>query len=76
MSTALAQRFEDAAAREPLAALAPSCRRELTGVLARTEAFEDLPGKWQAALLQSEQAPGAVPAHGGSCCGGHRSVAA
>ena len=49
-------RFEAAAGGEPLSDLAAGPRKELESVLARAEAFEDLPGKWQAALLQAEGA--------------------
>ena len=62
----LAARFAAAAGGEPLSALSPDRRAELDAVLARATAFEDLPGKWQAALLAAET--GAAPS--GSCCGG------
>jgi hypothetical protein len=61
----LAARFAAAAGGEPLSALSPDQRAELDGVLAAVGAFEDLPGKWQAALLAAES--GAAPA--GGCCG-------
>ena len=45
---------------------------ELLAALADADEFEDLPGKWQAAILAAEggEAEGAE-AHGGGCCGGH-----
>ncbi|HWT24140.1 MAG TPA: hypothetical protein VN213_11595 [Solirubrobacteraceae bacterium] len=67
---ALAARFAAAAAFEPLSDLAPGDRAELAAVLAGTAAFEDLPGRWQAALLTAEtRAAGGEPPAGG-CCGG------
>ena len=62
--SALADRFT-AAVRDPL----PQGRRaELERLLAQVEAFEDLPGWWQAALLAAEQER---PRDHGHCCG-HR----
>jgi hypothetical protein len=67
----LAARFRAAAAEEPLSALAPAAARELAGVLAAVAAFEDLPGKWQAALLAAERArTGSGGAPGMPCCHG------
>jgi hypothetical protein len=61
----LQERFEAADVRAPL-----SCHQqeELAAVLEQAGAFEDLPGKWQAALLAAESGA-AAPA--GGCCGGH-----
>jgi hypothetical protein len=66
MST-LADRFETAAVRAPLAS--PQ-RQELDRLLAEVEAFDDLPGWWQAALLAAEQDRPAAGGHG-HCCGHH-----
>jgi hypothetical protein len=33
----------------------PSQRREFLGALLEAVGFEDLPGKWQAAILEAEQ---------------------
>jgi hypothetical protein len=61
----LADRFTPAV-RDPLS---PQRRAELERLLADVEAFEELPGWWQAALLAAEQDPGAGRATG--CCGRH-----
>jgi hypothetical protein len=61
----LAARFAAAGVRGPLSAR--QCE-ELDAVLERARAFEDLPGKWQAALLAAEA--GRPSPGGGSCCGG------
>jgi hypothetical protein len=64
----LADRFAAAGAREPLNALAEPDRAELAALLLRVEDFDELPGRWQAALLAAET--GASP--GGGCgCGCH-----
>jgi len=62
----LQERFEAAEVHAPLSA---HQRAELDQVLARAGAFEDLPGKWQAALLAAE-ADGTGPPAPGGCCGG------
>jgi len=61
----LRARFEAADVGAPLSALQ---RIELDAVLTHAGAFEDLPGKWQAALLAAEA--GGSPSAPGSCCGG------
>ena len=61
----LRARFEAADVRTPLS---EHQRAELDAVLSTARAFEDLPGKWQAALLAAEA--GASPAAPGGCCGG------
>jgi len=50
----LAERFSAASAVAPLNDLAAPDRRELEALLASVDAFEDLPGRWQAALLTAE----------------------
>jgi hypothetical protein len=69
----VADRVQAASARLPLSALSPAASRELAVVLARAGSFEDLPGKWQAALLEAEaeRPAGAAPAR--RCCGAHAS---
>ena len=62
---ALADRFTPAV-RGPLS---QERQAELERLLAQVEAFEDLPGWWQAALLAAEQDRPA--ASGGHCCGHH-----
>ena len=59
-------RFDAAAAGAPLNALAPADRHELDALLERVREFEDLPGRWQAALLSAED--GGEP--DSACCGG------
>ena len=71
---AVADRFSAASANLPLAGLSAEARRELEAVLARTAAFEDLPGKWQAALLESE-AGGSAGAASSCCCSGRGAAA-
>jgi len=64
-------RFARAAAAEPLCALSPAARAELDGLLGRARELDELPGRWQAALLRAEASlRGAPPSAGGSCCGG------
>jgi hypothetical protein len=50
----LAERFAAASASEPLNDLAARDRAELDVLLARVEDFDELPGRWQAALLAAE----------------------
>ncbi|HEX8375154.1 MAG TPA: hypothetical protein VF606_08250 [Geminicoccaceae bacterium] len=64
--TALAERVQAAAALPPLSELAPADREELQREIARATALEDLPGRWQAAILAAES--GEQPATGKSCC--------
>jgi hypothetical protein len=54
----------------PLSELSAYDRAELDGLLRDAGAVEDLPGKWQAAVLEAElRAAGEQPAHGhGHCC--------
>ncbi len=65
----VAERFSAAAGNPPLSQLSGPARAELGGVLTRAGSFEDLPGKWQAALLEAEAPPRSEPAVR-SCCGG------
>jgi hypothetical protein len=53
----------------PLSEISAQQRDELESLLAEAESVEDLPGKWQAALLEAEaRAAGEAPAHGGGHC--------
>ena len=53
----------------PLSELAREQWRELEDELGEAHALEDLPGKWQAAVLEAElRAAGEPPADGGHCC--------
>jgi hypothetical protein len=64
----LSERFDAASHSAPLNDLASHDREELASLLARVNEFEDLPGRWQAALLIAEDAR-TPPAHG--CCHHH-----
>jgi hypothetical protein len=57
---------EHVRAAPPLSELAADQRAELERELALADCIEDLPGKWQAALLEAE---GATPRSGGCCHG-------
>ena len=49
---------------EPLVALSELDRAELEAALADARGFDDLPGKWQAAVLEAElRAAGEAPGH-------------
>jgi len=50
----LAERFAAAAASQPLNDLALRDRAELAALLGRVDEFDELPGRWQAALLTAE----------------------
>jgi hypothetical protein len=50
----LSRRARKAVAYPPLSDLGPKLRREFQEALIEAASFEDLPGKWQAALLESE----------------------
>jgi hypothetical protein len=53
----------------PLSEISTDQRAELDALLADAAVVEDLPGKWQAAVLEAElRAAGGKPAHGGGCC--------
>ena len=68
MPPMLADRFAAAGTREPLNALGEPDRAELTALLLRVEDFDELPGRWQAALLAAETGASS----GGGCgCGCH-----
>lgn len=65
LGVSLRERFAAAAANEPLSDLAPGDRAELDQVLAACTELDELPGRWQAALLAAEAGGGAA---GGCCC--------
>jgi hypothetical protein len=69
----LREHVQSLATVAPLSDISPDQRRELDSVLGGAETVEDLPGKWQAAVLKAElRAAGEEPAGGhGHCCGGH-----
>jgi hypothetical protein len=66
---AFRERVEAAMTRPPLSEISAEQRAELEELLAAAEELEDLPGKWQAALVAAEQ--GSDRAHAGHCCHGH-----
>jgi hypothetical protein len=54
-SAELSRRVEKVVRYPPLSELSELQRRELHQALLEADAFEDLPGKWQAAVLRAEQ---------------------
>jgi hypothetical protein len=54
-SPELTQRVEPALRHPPLAELSAEQRLEFDEALLDADRFEDLPGKWQAAVLKAEQ---------------------
>ncbi len=70
----LDDRFGAASAHPPLAGLSDAAARELAREMAQASELEDLPGKWQAALLESEAAAAGAGPRAHSCCGGSRPV--
>lgn len=69
MPPMLADRFAAAGTREPLNALAEPDRAELSALLLRVADFDELPGRWQAALLAAETGGGAQSGCGCGCHG-------
>jgi hypothetical protein len=55
MSAALSERVGWVVGYPPLSELGDLQRREFHEALLEAGSFEDLPGKWQAAILQAEQ---------------------
>jgi hypothetical protein len=54
-SAELSRRFERVVGYPPLSELGDDQRREFHEALLEAATFEDLPGKWQAAILKAEQ---------------------
>ena len=54
-SAELSRRAKKAVAYPPLSEMSNAQRREFREALLDADAFEDLPGKWQAAILTAEQ---------------------
>jgi hypothetical protein len=54
-SAGLSRRVEKVVGHPPLSELADLQRREFHEALLEADTFEDLPGKWQAAILKAEQ---------------------
>jgi hypothetical protein len=59
-SVELTRRVEKAVGCPPLIELSTRQRRELREALLDADALEDLPGKWQAAILAAEKSPAPV----------------
>ena len=55
MSAELSLCVEKVVGYPPLSELGDLQRREFHGALLEAATFEDLPGKWQAAILEAEQ---------------------
>jgi hypothetical protein len=55
-SVELSRRVEKVVGRAPLSEMKGHQRREFDEALLDADTFEDLPGKWQAAILEAEQA--------------------
>ncbi len=72
----LDDRFRAAREHPPLAGVSAAGERELAHALSQACELEDLPGKWQAALLAAEAAAaGAAPEPARACCGSRRAAA-
>jgi hypothetical protein len=54
-SAELSRRVEKVVGYPPLCELGADQRRELQEALLDADSFEDLPGKWQAAIVRAEQ---------------------
>jgi hypothetical protein len=54
-SAELSRRFEKVVGYPPLSEMGDIQRREFHEALLDASSFEDLPGKWQAAILEAEQ---------------------
>ena len=54
-SPELSRRVEKVVAYLPLCGMSKVQRREFHEALLEADTFEDLPGKWQAAILKAEQ---------------------
>jgi hypothetical protein len=69
--SALAERIAAVGTAAPIGELSAADRAELDELVVAADALEDLPGKWQAAVLEAEQrAAGEERSHGGGCCHG------
>jgi hypothetical protein len=63
--SALALRVEAALERPPLCEVSAPARAELIELVSLADELEDLPGKWQAAILRAEAGGGDAA---GGCC--------
>jgi hypothetical protein len=57
-SADLSRRVEEVVGYPPLVEMSAEQRREFREALLDADDFEDLPGKWQAAILKAEQNSG------------------
>jgi hypothetical protein len=64
-SAQLSRRVEEIVGYPPLVELSAEQRREFREALLDADDFEDLPGKWQAAILNAEQNRPHLPIVGG-----------
>jgi hypothetical protein len=55
MASALSRRVEKVVSYPPLSDMGDLQRREFHEALLEADSFEDLPGKWQAAIVTAEQ---------------------
>ena len=60
-SAELSRRVEEVVGHPPLVEMSDEQRREFREALLDADDFEDLPGKWQAAILRAEQNRPHVP---------------
>ena len=69
--SALEERVAAVTGVAPIGELSQPDRAELEELVDQADALEDLPGRWQAAVLEAElRAAGGEPAGGsGHCCG-------
>jgi hypothetical protein len=61
-SAELSRRVERAVGYSPLSEMDDGQRREFNEALLEAVTFEELPGKWQAAIVKAEQARPNLPA--------------
>jgi hypothetical protein len=64
-SADLSSRVEEVVGYPPLVEMSAEQRREFREALLHADDFEDLPGKWQAAILKAEQNRPHLPIVGG-----------
>jgi hypothetical protein len=64
-SAELSRRVEEVVGNPPLVEMSAEQRREFREALRDADDFEDLPGKWQAAILKAQQNRPQMPFVGG-----------
>jgi hypothetical protein len=72
-SAELSRRVEKVVGCPPLSELGDLQRREFQEALLEADGFEDLPGKWQAAILEAEQSRPPLRVVNGDCGSGFSS---